>query len=331
MPFEERFTQDVGGSFWNGTRVFIPARRRPMLRVEACDFRRLRVVLGQRSLLWARVDHGHYGYHFLRASGAAESLNVLPSFSFQRCRDMAAMAEPGSSQWHQVWAKVFAQALCESENTTLYSTPMIVGTSTRLWPTFADPARGLLLPMSDYSDWDSIPLIGATGWVSPPPMPLRSWSPQQSGRVKAFRKLAKEHLLPPVLLLWVSGLQRYVILDGHDRVLASGLEGKPVPWLGLSGLRSEVVPVDPVRLAAIERSVAQSLEAAQNAKLSTSRHISVEQANRLLVKSHDTTPHEYVVTRAWPVNGRSDAWTNQVREELTHQQLQEGELLQDSM
>jgi len=61
-------------------------------------------------------------------------------------------------------------------------------------------------------------------------------SPLDSGRVKALTKLARDDSLPPVLLWWVGGLQSYVILDGHDRLLAGVEAGVATPMLALSGV-----------------------------------------------------------------------------------------------
>ncbi|RFA21267.1 hypothetical protein B7R25_07815 [Subtercola boreus] len=65
-------------------------------------------------------------------------------------------------------------------------------------------------------------------------VPLRSFSPVDSARVRAFRRLARENVLPPVLLWWVSGLLSYVILDGHDRLIAALKEGTPPSFCLLS-------------------------------------------------------------------------------------------------
>ncbi|MCE0446133.1 hypothetical protein LT493_18650 [Streptomyces tricolor] len=41
------------------------------------------------------------------------------------------------------------------------------------------------------------------------------------GRVKAYRKQARDGTLPPVLLWWVSGLDCHLVLDGHARLAAA--------------------------------------------------------------------------------------------------------------
>ncbi|WP_427922868.1 hypothetical protein [Streptomyces sp. cg40] len=56
-------------------------------------------------------------------------------------------------------------------------------------------------------------------------LPLRRLSPPDAPRVKAYRKHAREGTLAPVLLWWVTFLDGWLILDGHDRAVAALAEG----------------------------------------------------------------------------------------------------------
>ena len=68
---------------------------------------------------------------------------------------------------------------------------------------------------------------------------LRPPSAPDSSRVKAWRKRARERVLPPVLLWWIEGLAAYVILDGHDRLQAASLEGTRCDTVSLALFREE--------------------------------------------------------------------------------------------
>lgn len=56
-------------------------------------------------------------------------------------------------------------------------------------------------------------------------LPLRPLSPPDAARVKAYRKHAREGTLAPVLLWWVTFLDGWLLLDGHDRAAAALAEG----------------------------------------------------------------------------------------------------------
>ncbi|MFC9929871.1 hypothetical protein [Streptomyces sp. NPDC127190] len=70
----------------------------------------------------------------------------------------------------------------------------------------------------------SIELYCGGGWHGV--IPLRPLSPPDSGRVKAYRKQVREGTAAPVLLWWVTFLDGWLLLDGHDRAVAALAEGR---------------------------------------------------------------------------------------------------------
>ncbi|MFJ4525927.1 hypothetical protein ACIP4Y_34195 [Streptomyces sp. NPDC088810] len=62
---------------------------------------------------------------------------------------------------------------------------------------------------------------------------LRRMPDPGDGRVKAYRKQARDGTLPPVLLWWVSGLDCHLILDGHAQLAAAIAESVSPPLLHL--------------------------------------------------------------------------------------------------
>ena len=78
----------------------------------------------------------------------------------------------------------------------------------------------------DEIDWG----LGGNNMV----LPLRPLSDPESGRVKAWRKLIPDGLLPPVLTWNITALCSSLILDGHDRMVAALAEGRSPVFLDLS-------------------------------------------------------------------------------------------------
>ncbi|QKW10904.1 hypothetical protein HUT18_15070 [Streptomyces sp. NA04227] len=74
-------------------------------------------------------------------------------------------------------------------------------------------------------DWPdaSLELLCGGGWQGV--LPLRPFPAPDAPRVKAYRKQAREGSLAPVLLWWVSFLDGWLLLDGHDRAAAALAEG----------------------------------------------------------------------------------------------------------
>nr|WP_260859710.1 hypothetical protein [Streptomyces cupreus] len=70
-------------------------------------------------------------------------------------------------------------------------------------------------------------------------LPLRRLSAPAAARVKAYRKHAREGTLAPVLLWWVTFLDGWVILDGHDRAVAALAEERVPECVQLSQVPDE--------------------------------------------------------------------------------------------
>ena len=148
------------------------------------------------------------------------------------------------------------------------------------------------------------------------PLALRSLSSPDDDRVRAWRRSFREGALPPVLLMWVSGLDRHVVLDGHDRLVAALAEGETPPVLSLLGLQERPVAPDAARARAVTEEMSAQLLAATNPDLWPPRPFRVESANRLLIEAHDDRPQLSLRTRAWPLDGGVRTWCAQVRQAL---------------
>jgi hypothetical protein len=135
-------------------------------------------------------------------------------------------------------------------------------------------------------------------------LPLRAPSDGEDGRVKSWRKLARDGTLPPALLLYVDILAKWLVLDGHDRVHAALLEGVEPPLLGLWPF--------------IERRSEEKQAQREGALLAAEIQFRagatpevIDRVNRQLVRSFAPSPRG-TVSRAWPMAGGLAAWRAEV-------------------
>ena len=310
---------DSAGGSWLGLDLVVePQRGAPELRVEAGGGRLFRIMAGAWPILWARVADDLWGYWYVRArvASASPGLVVPPICAEEAC---ATVEEPGTATWFAEWARYFASKLDQSIQTPLYSG--------RWWISPCDAKRSPLRPprlareIPSVLAWEGVVEQAAHGFTNwdfgdvPLPLALRAPAREEDGRLKAWRKIARQGKLPPLLLMWISGLQRYIVLDGHDRLHAAILEGTTPRALGLLGFREEpALLTDAAGLQA--ESIAAAVAANPNPR--GGRPYSVDSVNRLLLEAYDDRMRLKLVTRAWPLTGGCSAWMQQVRSQLAN-------------
>ncbi|WP_233588185.1 hypothetical protein, partial [Corallococcus sp. CA049B] len=176
---------------------------------------------------------------------------ALPPIQAAQARGVA--HEAGSHRWWESWTRHFARELEAATATVLHSGrwslhPLRVVSEENASPN-SPPGNGLGYPPaspyaletalrfdpfwverwswsnSDASIWPEAKM-GAV-------MALREPSRPDASRVKAWRKHARDGTLPPALLLYMELPEKWLVLDGHDRIHAALLEGTTPPLLGL--------------------------------------------------------------------------------------------------
>jgi hypothetical protein len=227
-----------------------PPDRDERFRIEAGTPRLIRCAVDGVARLWARPDRYLQGIWVLR-SDHQESPNVLPPWRFDLARAAAHMSRD-KGEFHAGWAKQMAKAIFETPRAglgrgTYRFTRARTSTNRSDWggPCGGAPADVSEAYESSQPEW--LHWEGAFGVTHP----LRSRPAEDDARVKAWRKAAREGWLPPLLLMWISGLNAYVVLDGHCRLRAAELEAADVDALVLwrvvqvpnegTGWRDEVV------------------------------------------------------------------------------------------
>lgn len=169
----------------------------------------------------------------------------------------------------------------------------------RLYSERKDTRRAIFVEPAAITDqpWVQFETCGA--------IPLRQASPTDSGRVKWYRKLAREGRLPPVFLYHHVGLISWLLIDGHDRLLAARLEGITPTFIGISSVRKmEPNPVDPLR-DQLEEVLAKELEKAPHPR-------TVDGINRRLIALYDDADWR-ARTQGVRLTGGVDAWLSESR------------------
>ncbi|MET9364778.1 hypothetical protein ABZX93_28230 [Streptomyces sp. NPDC006632] len=269
------------------------------LRVETAAGGRLLVRQGAEPVLFAVQRASRRGLHYARTG---RYVSPVPPLRAARARSFAT-SRPCSARW----SHHFGAALRASPNGPLHQGDWrLLGSLPRWfadanWPKLLahDPDRGHLTwfgygdPVEDARDL----------------LPLRRLSPPDAPRVKAFRRLYREGVLPPVLLWWISGLNSPVVLDGHDRLTAALAEGGRPELLVLTRAVPDgwAGPAMDRRIEAYEDHVHR-----QEAEGGPLASLLISHESRRFAADLTALEDAAALTRGWPLPGGPDAWQRAV-------------------
>ncbi|QSQ20068.1 hypothetical protein JY651_32980 [Pyxidicoccus parkwayensis] len=226
-------------------------RRRPSLHFEAPQDEDLRLMSGGQPLLWIRIHPRWHCRGVLRGVAKPPFPWGLPPILATQVRGIA--HEPCSDGWWEGWAHHFLRQLEDADASLLHSgrwclrpmkviteeaaeqnIPLQVGLGNPPPPPYA-PETALRFERFEIKGWRRW-TESECGWPfikRGDVLALRAPSSAEDGRVKAWRKHARDGTLPPVLMFYARLADMWLVLDGHDRLHAAVLEGKAPPVLGL--------------------------------------------------------------------------------------------------
>lgn len=287
--------------------------QRPSLHFEVAPPYRLRLTSGGQPLLWVRIDSYWDQCGFLRGTSSAPW--GLPPVTAGEIRDVA--HEPGTERWWEAWTWRLGRMLTESSHPLLYTGRWCLRPVRTIEARLAEryPVSTMEWgfgerPASPHS-LDGIcrfETFWTEGWGyrdvnMGAVLPLRAPSAEDDGRVKSWRKRARDRTLPPALLLYVDLLGKWLVLDGHDRLHAALLEGVTPPLLGLW----PVVEAAPPSMVSQEG----ALIAAEFSLRAGETPQRIDQINRMLLHSF-AGRRRGTVTRGWPLHDGLESWRAEV-------------------
>lgn len=323
MPVFWRDSFDrLNPSSWRGLRLVVEGAATSGLSVAVAAPSFIRLSVRGTPAVWARVDDDHWGYQLLRAPDTPPHAFIPPITS-----DVLAEDDPAKADRMAAWARTYARLLRDSAASPLYNGDWLLGAFDS-HDTFELPHsivnRVVTQKAYGYVQWD----YGHSLY----PITLRDMSPSETGRVKLWRKHARNDSLPPVLLYWISGLDACVVLDGHDRLLAASIEGTAAPALMLQPVEESFSPEE--RKNEVFAVVKRSMEATERLRLTAQqdglarshRLFTHEDANRVLLDTFSPTLRA-ARTRACRIPGGAEQWAEEVREALVVRKVGETDLL----
>ncbi|WP_397432193.1 hypothetical protein [Pseudomonas chlororaphis] len=317
-----RDIEDLAGN-WNGLGVDVkhPASGKPNLRLLSGNNRRMQLVLGDQTLLWGTMSRCLYGVWLVRNHLLEQLPQTLVGPIDSPQVEQQIRLDPALRL--KAWSRFFVQQLMQHQPDFFYPGYWLVRA---LRPESLKPMRPLLSgteawyfkggedALSHMPQWAIYGRnildnrqAGAARWVElgesgGAVVGLHAVDPH-SGRLKWWRKKAREGSLPPILLWYVSGLSCHLILDGHYRLQAAIDENLPPQFLVLSSPRLFSYRPNPQEQQKVLGALQMQI---QRKNLETVRF------NQLLISTFDDRPYHGFGSQSWAGIASEKVWVDQV-------------------
>ncbi|MFJ2320907.1 hypothetical protein [Pseudomonas sp. NPDC087817] len=312
---------------WVGLSVEVKRSKssKPPLHLLSGNNARMKLMLNDVPLFWGTIATSYYGAWLVRNPQPIQADS--PSVPAIGSADVQEHFELPPDQRIRGWCRYFINKLMENQADFLYpghwvARPMLPhagrsksgdGSSGWYFSTLPDAsshlpnwyARGegildnVQAQTVHWLDWDLGHIIGVHA-VDP-----------LAGRLKWWRKKAREGSLPPVLLWYVGGLCSYVIIDGHYRLQAALDEDVQPTFIVVSSTDARQVKL----CEETQQRVFSSLMM-QNAK---NPDFDVRTLNQALINTFDDRPYHRAGTHAWAGIASDQQWVAEVTSFLKEQ------------
>lgn len=277
-----------------GLGLVVTDRGMPGLRLEVASGGRMVLRQQSRLVLLGRVQRWNYGVHVYRTGDYLSPLPPLPADQARR------IAPAGTTIWFTRWAHEYTSWLDGTASGPLHNGLWLL--RPRRLPPYCLRSDLVTDYPAAHLDW-----LGQ-GWNGV--LPLRQLPATEAARVKAYRRQVREQVLPPILLWAVSGLDGYLLIDGHCRLAAALAEGVDPPVLVLAVGSDPEANIEWLSQAATRHADLLNRVGEQAARGRADALRAADALARRFADACADLPEE-ARTRAWPLRGGVPAWERQ--------------------
>jgi len=248
---------------------------KPKLHLKVCGRRFFKFCQGDKILFWARQHSCHYGVALLKTFDYESILTPIRSSEIEKRTDLS------QAKWLESWSAYFINDVEKKANEVLYDGEWLMTAHIHT------PKYSSYVQLHE-NDMGANDIYGVENSLKETPFQQIDWFVgdvedslvnlkkinEYDGRLKWWQKKAKENALPPIVLLYISGLDNYIILDGHYRLKAAYDEGINVDILVLRPVKKSVYTWDNEK---VKNSILKNIE---------HNNFGIEQTNNLLIQAY---------------------------------------------
>lgn len=317
--------EDLQGE-WAALRFIVNADsiRRPDLYLRTGTNARMTLVFNDYPLFWATLTRGHYGAWLVRNAMAPPELSALiPAIASAQVERFSGLSAVESIKG---WCRYFVECLNASgflHSGEWLAQALLPNVDNKLIGGQPDTARWRFATRGNEKDrlpdWrlsgDALVKAIETGpvqWIDfsaarETPVVLHDVDPH-AGRLKWWRKKAREGTLPPILLWYVAGIDALVVIDGHYRLRAAIMENSAPRFVVICASQTQAIAHCP--------DVQQRVLASLTRQIPRKPARDTATVNRVLVQAFDDRPFRYALTHAWASLRSQQDWNDDVARRL---------------
>ena len=217
----------------------------PAIRLLSGNNMRMKLVKDDQTLFWATISKDFWDISVIRTfEETARSIGNISSHEIEKRKDLT------PEEKYKSWSRYFTEELIKNDNHFLYNSLWIL-------KGYKTNTRSLQYSCI-YIEEDNSAIIHTGEW---------DWSllfsrqvDKDSGRMKWWRKKARENSLPPVLAWFIPSIGDYWIIDGNYRLQAALLEKKSISVIAAySGYYKNNI-IDPEKQKSMIKSAREALK-----------------------------------------------------------------------
>lgn len=311
---------------WLGLSLIVEETTKPNFHLQVYNKSKIKLVNQNKTVFWARIDKEYYDVLALKnyEKWYYDEMPIPPINS----HEVEIRKNLSTQEYFKDWGKFFINNLIKSESSFLYKGQWILSnylSNGKNWdykiykkiPKFLNVGiynvkEAISREQLDLIDWYcEIDIYGLIG--------IKEKPSEDDGRVKWWRKKAREGTLPPIFALYLGCLEAHIIIDGHSRLMASVLENIPPKIILISSLIKEDNTVSPDTREKVLKSLEHLEESEENYNKMTIG--AIDKRNNLLINVFDKEPHLYPKTFGYVTRDSEANWNKEVIDELTNLNL----------
>jgi len=307
------------GNGWAGLAVNVETDEsvKPVFHIQTGENGRIKLVNDNAVIFWATIVKDYCGVWLVKSFLNSEIRNM--PISPIRSSDIESRSNLTGGEWLKSWNRFYIDELAKSRASFLYSGLWLFGACSSK----ETPNRWEYKPVvrSHYIDNSCIYEVKESlkheevewidWWLNGSCKLINVKIPDpESGRVKWWRKKVKAGRLPPILVWYLNCLDAYIIIDGHDRLLASVMEDTPPEFIVAYSAEEIEVSLD----KEVQKRIVDSVEN-RNA-LKRKKPIPDDRVNEILIQAFDDRPITRSKTLGWATIDSNQRWVSEVLDYL---------------